>query len=240
MAAGDNETGWHFDDVRKRLDFYYRGTRIGHLNASGFSLVSGAITNDVIQSGAFAALSVDTADIALLAVDTAQLAALAVTTAKIAAGAVTSPKLGNGLIQFQDTQLNAAAVNGLAAANVEVVSAPAAGLAVDPIAVHMFLDHGGTDFVQTNGADHLALLYNGGSEILEIGLEATLTTFLEASADAALYWELLGYATAAGGRIPLAATAIDLDNNGAAEYATGDGTLSIRVYYRVLPMAAFS
>lgn len=229
-AVGDNELGFHFDEVRNRLDVYYRGTRIAQYTAAGFSLVSGAITDDVIQSGSFAALSVDTADIA----------ALAVTTGKIDAGAVTSPKLENGLIQFQDTQLNAAAVNGLAGANVEVVSAPASGLAVDPIAVHMFLDHGGTDFVQTNGADHLALLYNGGSEIFEIGLEATLTTFLEASADAVLFWELLGSATAAGGRIPVAATAIDLDNNGAAEYATGDGTLSIRVYYRVLPMAAFS
>ncbi len=156
------------------------------------------------------------------------------------AGDVLSEDLENGLTQFQDTQLTAAQVNALAAANIEVVAEPAAGLAVDPIAVFMFLDHGGTDFVQTNGADHLALLYNGGAQLYEIALEATLTTFLEASADAALYFELLGHATAAGGRVPVAATAIDLDNNGAAEYATGDGTLSIRVYYRVLPMAAFS
>ncbi len=157
-------------------------------------------------------------------------------------GEILSEDLEKGLVQFQDTQLTAAQVNALAATNIEVVAAPGAGLSLDVVAVHMFLDHGGTDFVQTNGADHLALLFNGGAQIAEIALEATLTTFLEASADAALYWEFEGQAaTAAGGRaITVEDTAIDLDNNGAAEYATGDGTLSIRVYYRTLPFAAFS
>lgn len=138
------------------------------------------------------------------------------------------------MLSFQDTQLTAAQVKALAAANITVVSAPGAGLAAVPVAVHLFLDHGGTDFVQTNGSDHLALKYAGGAEISELGTEAQCTALLEASADAALYVNLEADC------VPVANTAIALDNNGAAEYTTGDGTLSVRVYYRTVPMAAFT
>lgn len=144
-----------------------------------------------------------------------------------------------GGLQYRDVQLTAAQVNALVATNIEMVPAPGAGLAVLPVMVHMFLDHGGTDFVQTNGTDHLALLYSGSTELFEIATEAQLTTFIEASADAALAYEF-GNAAAAAGLVPEANAAIDLDNNGAAEYATGDGTLSIRVYYITVPMAAFA
>lgn len=143
------------------------------------------------------------------------------------------------VVRFQDTLLTAAQILALRATNIEVVRAPASGYAAVPIAVHMFLDHGGTDFVQTAGSDHLALLYNGGSEIVEIGLEATLTTLLEASADAAMA-VTFGEATALGGIVPVAATAIDLDNNGATEYTTGDGLISIRVHYRLVPLFRFN
>jgi len=34
--------------------------------------------------------------------------------------------------------------------------------------------------------------------------------------------------------------AIDLDNNGAAEYTTGNGTLSIRLWFIQVPMVAFT
>ncbi len=140
---------------------------------------------------------------------------------------------GAGLA-FQDTQLSAAQLNGLAAANITVVAAPAAGLAAFPVGWSIWLDHGGTDFVQTNGADHLALRYSAAAEICELGTEAQCTALLEASADAALAGAVSAIA------VPVAATAIDLDNNGAAEYTTGDGTLSIRVWYRTFPMAAFT
>ena len=137
-------------------------------------------------------------------------------------------------IYWQDTQLTAAQVNDLKDTNIEVVSAPAAGLAAIPVSVFIFHDHGGTDFVQAAGSDHIAILYNGGSEIAELGSEAQCTALVEASADAALHCDI------SASFVPVAATAIDMDNNGATDYTTGDGTFSVRVFYRVVPMAAFS
>jgi hypothetical protein len=140
---------------------------------------------------------------------------------------------------YVDTQLTAAQINALMATNVEVLPAPAAGIARFPLAIYLFLEHGGTDFVQTNVTDHLALKYNGGAEIVEITTEARLTNLLHASADAALFYTF-AYSSPAIPTNVLAATAIDLDNNGAAEYSTGDGTLSVRIWYRDVPFAAFT
>lgn len=154
-------------------------------------------------------------------------------------------KLEEGnIVRYEPTLLDATAVKGLAAVNVEVVPAPPAGFANVPVSVHMFLFHAGTnDFVQTNVTDSLALLYNGGAEITEIGSAAQLTALLETLASAALFTEFgvpLGAVPA--GMVPVAATAIDLDNNGAAEYtgnAGNDNTLSLLVGYKTVPMAAF-
>lgn len=136
--------------------------------------------------------------------------------------------------RVQDTQLSATNINNLLGTNIELVAAPGAGLAVIPLAIHLFHDHGGTDFVQDAGTDALAIRHSGGTEISELGSEAQMTAFIEASADAALFW----VPTAAW--VPVANAAIDLDNNGATEYTTGDGTFSIRVFYRIVDMAAFS
>ncbi len=140
-------------------------------------------------------------------------------------------------IRHKDVQLNAAAVNGLLAANVELVPAPGVGLAVVPVAVHMFLLNA-TDFVQVADTDQLAILYNGGSQIAELGIQAQVTAFLEASVDAALFADILGAASPSG-IVPEENAAIDLDNNGATEYTTGTGSLSVRTFYRVVPFAAF-
>jgi hypothetical protein len=139
-----------------------------------------------------------------------------------------------GAEQFEDTQLTASQVNNLAATNIELVAAPPAGTALWPTRVHLFLDHGGTNFVQVNNSDALAIRYSASTEIQELGSEAQMTTLLEAAADAALTIPVTSPA------VPIAATALDLDNNGAAEYTTGDGTLSVRVWYVIEPMAAFS
>lgn len=149
-----------------------------------------------------------------------------------------------GSIRYQDTLLSATEVKGLLGANQEVVEAPPTGFANIPVSVHMFLFHAGTnDFIQTAGTDMLALLYNGGAEITEIGSAAQLTALLETSADAALYTEFgIPVGAVPAGFIPVVDAAIDLDNNGAAEYtgnAGNDNTLSLRVGYKIVPMSAF-
>lgn len=161
-----------------------------------------------------------------------------ITSANIADLAITEPKMARDLLKFQDTELLTADLLALAATNIQVVTNPAAALAVVPIAVHLFLEHGGTDFVQVAGGDQLALRYAASNEITEIGTEAQITTLMEAAADASLYSPNLLAASPAG-FVPEAAVAIDLDNNGVTEYTTGDGSLHIRVFYREIPISAF-
>ena len=37
MAVSATHNGWHWDPSNSRLDMYYRGTRVGHINGSGFT-----------------------------------------------------------------------------------------------------------------------------------------------------------------------------------------------------------
>lgn len=129
--------------------------------------------------------------------------------------------------------LTASQINNLAATQITAVAAPAAGRAIIPLHIMLVHDHGGTDFVQTNGADHLALKYAGGAEIDEIGTEAQLTAFIEASADALLSWNFGDV-----GWVPTAAAAVQFDNNGAAEYSTGNGEIDWYLTYLIVPAAA--
>ena len=41
MAVSTTHTGWHYEPGNSRLNFYYRGTRIGHINASQMALATG-------------------------------------------------------------------------------------------------------------------------------------------------------------------------------------------------------
>ena len=41
MAVSSTHTGWKYDPDNSRLDFYYRGTRVGHINASQMTLAAG-------------------------------------------------------------------------------------------------------------------------------------------------------------------------------------------------------
>ena len=50
MAASGRHTGWRYDPTNTRLDFYYQGTRVGHINASG-DLALAAGTLDVEDGG---------------------------------------------------------------------------------------------------------------------------------------------------------------------------------------------
>lgn len=42
--ASSIHTGWHYDAANARLDFYFRGTRVGHIDATGLTVVGATLT----------------------------------------------------------------------------------------------------------------------------------------------------------------------------------------------------
>ena len=49
MAVSSTHTGWHYEPDNTRLNFYYRGTRVGHINSAGdLALTAGTLD---IQNG---------------------------------------------------------------------------------------------------------------------------------------------------------------------------------------------
>ncbi len=49
MAVSSIHNGWRYDRANSRLDIYFRGTRIGHINASGLTLITALSTNNDID-----------------------------------------------------------------------------------------------------------------------------------------------------------------------------------------------
>lgn len=133
------------------------------------------------------------------------------------------------VVQITQVALTAAQVNALAATQQTLVAAQGAGTAIVPLGLLFFLDHGGTDFVQAAGTDALAIKYAGGAEIQEVATEAQMTALLEASADALLLCPITSAV------VPTANAALQLDNNGASEYTTGNGVLYVTVIWTTMP-----
>lgn len=82
MAVSSKHTGWRYDAANSRLDFYYQGTRIGHINASGdLAIVAGTL--DVQDGGATGQLTSKSTTVGLnthsgqITMDDATLAAAA-------------------------------------------------------------------------------------------------------------------------------------------------------------------
>ncbi len=70
-VAGPRYRGWKFDPTNSRLDFYYNGTRIGHINATTMALtgiltVAGAstLTGNVAAAGTLTSTGLLTASAA--------------------------------------------------------------------------------------------------------------------------------------------------------------------------------
>lgn len=64
--ASLSQTGWHYDPDNTRVDFYYQGTRGGHINASGASFtgtvsITGILTASagIVACGATGAFQID-------------------------------------------------------------------------------------------------------------------------------------------------------------------------------------
>lgn len=61
---GSRYKGWYFDAVNSRLEFYYNGTKVGHLNSSGFSVTddtTARMTDGLVQTAGIATGAVGTA-----------------------------------------------------------------------------------------------------------------------------------------------------------------------------------
>lgn len=93
MAVSSKHTGWRYDAQNSRLDFYYQGTRVGHINTAGMTIPSGEVLD---LTGATGILSLAAGEIAA-----ADLASNAVETAKINANAVTKGKMDSGVYTIE-------------------------------------------------------------------------------------------------------------------------------------------
>ena len=57
--VGPETKGWHNDPDNNRLEYYFNGTKIGHLNASGFTVTDGTtarMTDGLVQNAGMAAV----------------------------------------------------------------------------------------------------------------------------------------------------------------------------------------
>lgn len=127
-------------------------------------------------------------------------------------------------VKLTDTQIKA-----LRATPQTLVPSPGAGLAVIPVYAHLFLDV--TTAGYSESADNLVIEYAGGTDAISI----ETTGFIDQSTDQARF---IGIPEALF--TPVAAEALQLFNNGDGEFGSGNAanTLTVRVYYFVVPMAA--
>lgn len=51
------ENGWNYDPANSRLDFYYRGTRAGHINATGLTTVGTLAAATTVTAGTGASVT---------------------------------------------------------------------------------------------------------------------------------------------------------------------------------------
>ena len=154
-----------------------------------------------------------------------------ITSAEIADGAITKAKLALGIspVLYTDRLVSNAEIKALRATPIELVPATeaGAGFAIIPIAIMASLNAGTEALTET--ADNLAVKCST-TEIFDI----ETTGFIDQLTDQNRYQE-----KAEAVMTPIANTAIMLTNKGDGEIAgnaTADATLSVRTYYRVVPV----
>jgi hypothetical protein len=135
-----------------------------------------------------------------------------------------------GSLLKRDVQLTNAQVLALLATPQTLVPAPGTGLANVVDRVHFAFDVTTTGY--TLGTAAMKVEYASGADIIDI----TEAGFLDQATD-----QFRTYLPAVGAFTPVANSAVRLANE-TAEFTGGNAanTLSIRVFYRVVPMAAFS
>lgn len=146
---------------------------------------------------------------------------------------------------FVDIQLDDAAILALAATPQLLVEAPGANRAIVVDSIYFFLDvvDGAYDDVAADG--NLNLRYVGGGDA-SAGFEMEADAFIDAAADAARFFAHAHDYVAGAALVvtPVADVGIELDNDGAEFTTAGNdtaaNTLSIRVYYHIVDVVAFT
>lgn len=142
-------------------------------------------------------------------------------------GDISNAEIDPTVIKYADVSIQASAIKTLKATPVELVGAPGAGLALIPFAVNVNLT-AGTE-VLSESADNLAVKCST-TEMIEI----ETTGFINQATDQNRYQERAEAVTT-----PIANTSLVLANKGDGEIAgnaTDDALLSVRVFYRVVPV----
>ena len=140
---------------------------------------------------------------------------------------------------FVDTQITNAQLDTLAAAPIQLVTAPGALRAIVVDSVHMFLDVTAAKD-DAAGDGNLNLRYVAGADA-GAGFNIEADGFIDAVADAARFFPH-AHDYVAGAAIvvtPVVNVGIELDND-AGEHSGGNATLSVRVYYHIVDMVAFT
>lgn len=144
-----------------------------------------------------------------------------------------------------DTQLTDTNILALAATPITVVPAPAAGFANVVHAAYFHLDVGAGAYDDAAADGDLGLIYEDGAD-QTAGMTVQADTFIDSATDVGRFL-VNGYdpvGDAALPIIPIAAKAIQLNNDG-AEFTTvsndtSTNTLSVRVWYSIVAVAAFT
>ena len=153
--------------------------------------------------------------------------------------------LETGLVKFKDTQLTDTNILALAATPITVVASPGAGLAIVVHSVYLHLDVGAGAYDDVAADGTLGLIYDSGAD-QSAGFTMESDTFIDSASDVGRF-AVNGYDAVAGASLavtPIAAKAIQLNNDG-TEFTTvsndtSTNTLSVRVWYSVVAVAAFS
>ncbi len=139
---------------------------------------------------------------------------------------------GSDRVRYTETVLTSAQVKALNATPITLVAAPGADLAIVPLEIALVMNYGGSNAF-TESADDLSLAYaTGPAEILEI----ESTGLIGETNDEARFITIQHAETF----VPVENDAVVITNldDEIAGNAANDNTLTVRLYYRVVPTDA--
>ena len=186
-----------------------------------------------VTAGKIGALAVGTAAIANQAVTAGKIVTGGVGTAQLADGAVTPAKVEEDLLRYVDVQLTNAQILNLATVPVTIIAAPGANKAIIVHKILLVADSSGGAYAEPSAPDDMVLEYADGVDITgDIDATGFLTT-----ADV----QVRTYGVLDTVVVPDVDAVVRLLNTG-TDYTGGNAanTLSVRVWYSVVPTVAFT